>query len=85
MQNFLENKYVEIKLENNWYSYKNDFACYVYRFLSKFVMICLFMDFFNRSNYLWWDMYHWTRDHWYFSTILVLILSYITYKQAKAK
>ena len=62
-----------------------DFACYVYRFLSKFVMICLFMDFFNRSNYLWWDMYHWTRDHWYFSTILVLILSYITYKQAKAK
>jgi len=27
MQNFLQNKYVEIKLENNWYRYKNDTAC----------------------------------------------------------
>ena len=62
-----------------------DITCYVYNFLSKFVMICLFLDIFNPTNYLWWDMYHWTRDHWYSSTFLVLMLSYLSYKNAGGK
>ena len=62
-----------------------DFCQYIYSFLTKFIMICFFINAFEEVAYLWWDMYHWTRDHWYMSTFLVLMLSYITFKNARTK
>ena len=62
-----------------------DFSRYVYDFMSKFVMICLFIDIFHKYNYLWYTYYHWTRDHWYLSTFIVLMLSYMLYKKASTK
>ena len=62
-----------------------DFMSYTYKFLSRLLMIIFFINLWEHNAYLWWDMYHWTQDHWYTMAFVVVILSYITFKNAKNK
>ena len=62
-----------------------DYFEYLYKFFSRLVMMVYFINLFESHNYLWWDFYHWTQDHWYTTGFLVVTMSYVTFKNAKSK
>ena len=69
-----------------WYSIPIiDFISYVYKFFSKLIMIIFFINLWESNAYLWWDMYHWAQDLWYTMAFMMVVLSYITFKNAKVK